>query len=80
MTREDILAIAESIDLLCGTGECAIEDGVDIRPAILEFANIIASSEREACAKICDGYNTDDNRGSNWAAECADDIRARSNP
>ena len=41
------------------------------REAILDFAKLVAEAEREACAKLCDGWlhaNGDD---------CADAIRAR---
>ena len=39
------------------------------------FAVLVASAEREACAKVCDGYS--DGRHANMADLCAEAIRAR---
>ena len=41
------------------------------------FAVLVASAEREACAKVCDGYS--DGRHANMADLCAEAIRARGN-
>jgi hypothetical protein len=40
------------------------------------FAALVASHEREACAKVCDGM---DHNGVMIAADCAAAIRARGN-
>ena len=45
--------------------------------AIEAFADLIRADEREACAKVCDGYS--DGRHANMADLCAEDIRAREN-
>ena len=42
---------------------------------LLRFAKLIAEHEREACAKICDGYS--DGRHANMADLCAEGIRER---
>ena len=42
---------------------------------IVAFATLVASAEREACAKVCDGYS--DGRHANMADLCAEAIRAR---
>ena len=42
---------------------------------IVAFATLVASAEREACAKLCDGYS--DGRHANMADLCAEAIRAR---
>ena len=39
------------------------------------FAKLVAEKEREACAKVCDGYS--DGRHANMADLCAEAIRAR---
>ena len=39
------------------------------------FAKLVADHEREACAKVCDGYS--DGRHANMADLCAEAIRAR---
>jgi hypothetical protein len=44
-------------------------------PVVIRFATLVASAEREACAKICDGYS--DGRHANMADLCAEAIRAR---
>ena len=67
MTKEDIIRMA-------------IEAGWDAHHAefdtrIQTFAALVASAEREACAKVCDGYS--DGRHANMADLCAEAIRAR---
>ena len=67
MTKEDIIRMA-------------IEAGWDAHHAefdtrIQTFAVLVASAEREACAKVCDGYS--DGRHANMADLCAEAIRAR---
>ena len=67
MTKEDIIRMA-------------IEAGWDTHHAefdtrIQTFAALVASAEREACAKVCDGYS--DGRHANMADLCAKAIRAR---
>ena len=42
---------------------------------LIKFANIVAETEREACAKICDEF--DDYTAQNKADMCAEMIRAR---
>ena len=69
MTKEDIIRMA-------------IEAGWDAHHAefdtrIQTFAALVASAEREACAKVCDGYS--DGRHANMADLCAEAIRAREN-
>ena len=67
MTEEDIIRMA-------------IEAGWDAHHAefdtrIQTFATLVASAEREVCAKVCDGYS--DGRHANMADLCAEAIRAR---
>ena len=59
MTREDIIRIAE-------------ENGiVIIGEAMFRFAALVAAAEREACAKVCEGWLHAD------GDQCANAIRAR---
>ena len=44
---------------------------------IERFAALVAAVEREACAKICDGYTEYGDPITNWAVDCAAAIRAR---
>ena len=67
MTKEDIIRMA-------------IEAGWDTHHAefdtrIQTFAALVASAEREACAKVCDSFQARD--VGMQPAECAGAIRAR---
>ena len=66
MTREEIIDMAKK----CGWDNPAI----NMSP-LYEFAKLVAEKEREACAKVCDGYS--DGRHANMADLCAEAIRAR---
>ena len=67
MTKE------EMIELACQTFGGIIKKGE--RKNFLAFAKLVADHEREACAKVCDGYS--DGRHANMADLCAEAIRAR---
>jgi hypothetical protein len=73
MNREDIIRIAQEAGLHIATD-------VNWMPIVgLEyaekFAALVASAEREACAKVCD--DLDKMRGYSYADKCAAAIRAR---
>ncbi len=52
-----------------------IDEGMDGDLAcLMQFANLVAAAEREACAKLCD--EVDDGR-EDLSAKCAAAIRAR---
>ena len=62
MTREDIVRMAKEVGM----------ESFDICVELDDFAALVASAEREACAKLCWSQRK------YWDAEaCADDIRAR---
>ena len=68
MTREDIIRMAQ---------ESWVFPEAHI-PNILEFANLIAAVEREACAKVCDELVLEHpGRADLTAKQCAAAIRAR---
>jgi hypothetical protein len=67
MNREDIIRMAEK----CGIPE--FENNESQANNIMRFAALVASAEREACAKVCDDLWEDDGT----AYECAEAIRAR---
>ena len=73
MTREEIIDMAKQ----AGFVDYELDDGTtnafDVRYEA--FAVLVASAEREACAKVCDGYS--DGRHANMADLCAEAIRAR---
>ena len=76
MTREDIILLAQ--EAVIGVPN---ENPFDFRLLQIEtierFAALVAAAEREACAKICDGYKEYGDPITNWAVDCAAAIRAR---
>ena len=83
MTREDIICMAQEAKLLgeFDTAECIVQNGIEIwlfgergMNELTQFATLVASAEREACAKACEDAITNDWEG---AVQCAEDIRAR---
>ena len=67
MNREDIIRMAEKAGLLA--------EFHGVFPSIERFAALVASAEREACAKVCDAFQARD--VGMQPAECAGAIRAR---
>jgi hypothetical protein len=68
MNREDIVRMAKEAGM----------ESFNICVELDDFAALVASAEREACAKVCedlDAWNMDDP-----ASTAATAIRARSNP
>ena len=47
--------------------------------ALEAFAELVRAEEREACAKVCDWYVDYSSNPMNFAENCAQEIRARSN-
>ena len=79
MTNEDIIRIAQQAGLHIATD-------VNWMPVIsleyaVKFAELVASAEREACAKLCETIgNTQANMNETWRNGCRDaatEIRAR---
>ena len=73
MTREEIIEMAKQAGFLDYELDDGTTDAFDKRYEA--FAVLVASAEREACAKVCDGYS--DGRHANMADLCAEAIRAR---
>ena len=73
MTREEIIEMAKQSGFLDYELDDGTTDAFDKRYEA--FAVLVASAEREACAKVCDGYS--DGRHANMADLCAEAIRAR---
>ena len=46
---------------------------------LMQFAELIARQEREACAKLCDEIATEDGWEGGYAYRCVEAIRARGN-
>jgi hypothetical protein len=76
MTKEDIIRMAREAGEAEGMAEFVFH------PVIERFAALVASAEREACARVCDDINaiykwpqdTAERVASQW---CADAIRLR---
>ena len=75
MTQEEIIEMARQAGFLDYELDDGTTDALDKRYEA--FAVLVASAEREACAKVCDGYS--DGRHANMADLCAEAIRARGN-
>ena len=75
MTREEIIQMARQAGFVDYELDDGTTDAFDKRYEA--FAVLVASAEREACAKVCDGYS--DGRHANMADLCAEAIRARGN-
>jgi len=46
---------------------------------LVNFATLVASAEREACAKVCNEIATEDGWEGGYAYRCVEAIRARGN-
>ena len=73
MTQEEIIDMARQ----AGFVDYELDDGTThaFDKRYEAFAKLVARHEREACAKVCDGYS--DGRHANMADLCAEAIRAR---
>ena len=69
MNKEDIIRMAQEAGEAEGMAEFVFH------PVIERFAALVASAEREACAKVCDAFQARD--VGMQPAECAGAIRAR---
>ena len=70
MTRDDIIRMARE----AGAHEKHLVMYMDFDD-LERFAALVAATEREACAKVCEDHGT-----SNTTKACAQAIRARSTP
>ena len=69
MKKEDIIRMAQE----CGIPE--YENNESQAENIIRFAALVASAEREACAKVCETVNWYDSKA--WASDIAAAIRAK---
>lgn len=80
MTRDDIIRMAQEADLVTWLPNSNFSDGIwwieahEVGSELEAFAALVASAEREACAKACENVITNDWEG---AVDCAEAIRAR---
>lgn len=91
MTQDGVVKLAKSlgaVELLTGEGAIAHPECLIVRFDVLErLANLVASAEREECAKVCDDLSDRDygpygqdaeDRDSDASMQCAQMIRLRS--
>jgi len=69
MNREDIIRMAREV----GLPHWYETEGIVNEALLIKFANLVASAEREACAKVCEDAPEPD------GADLAERIRARGN-
>ena len=77
MTRDDIIRMARESNLMSVKFSTALEE---MWVGQLErFANLVASEEREACARVCENIYEGDEACGDWPTPemCAEAIRAR---
>ena len=78
MNREDIICMARKAGLCDANGEDA--DSVNIAGHLERFAALVAATEREECARVCEArFMGDMTREDMEARRCAAAIRARGN-
>jgi hypothetical protein len=68
MNRDDIIRIAQEAGAFFD-GDCSVYDMPE--HCFEKFAALVAAAEREACAKLCDGWMHANGN------DCAEAIRAR---
>jgi hypothetical protein len=73
MTQDEIIEMAQQCGLI---GMRPHLDGI-YSEALEAFAKLVAAKEREACAKVCEEYETDNDITATWLNIIADAIRAR---
>jgi hypothetical protein len=76
MTREDIIRMAQEAGFDYSGAELSWES-VICTEELERFANLVAFAEREACAKVCEEYETENDITTTWLNIVAEGIRAR---
>ena len=81
MTRDDIIRMAKEVgfnQVLATTAgaDVWIDDGFYVEE-LERFTALVAAAEREACAKVCDDIDAENDGLDMLATVCADAIRAR---
>jgi ubiquitin-protein ligase len=75
MNKEDIIRMAREAELICEeTAQTQWKEEYDLTPILERFAVLVASAEREECAKVVDAWS-DWHGGTEVLAKA---IRARS--
>ena len=75
MNREDIIRMAREAGFNVEKGYLLRITGID--EDLERFAALVASAEREACAKVCEEYETNNDIAETWLNIVSEVIRAR---
>jgi len=70
MTQDEIIKMARQ------AGWSYMESGMD-KQRLEAFAKLVAEKEREACAKVCEEYETNNDIADTWLNIVSEVIRAR---
>ena len=73
MNRDDISRMALEV----GLPHWYHTDGIVNEERVIAFAALVASAEREACAKVCEEYETNNDIAETWLNIVSEVIRAR---
>ena len=73
MNRDDIIRMALEV----GLPHWYHTDGIVNEERVIAFAALVASAEREACAKVCEEYETNNDIAETWLNIVSEVIRAR---
>jgi hypothetical protein len=71
MTQDEIIEMARQAEF------CISPIDSVLLPKLEAFAKLVAQHEREACAKVCEEYETDNDITATWLNIVAEAIRAR---
>ena len=75
MKREDIIRMAREAGFNVEKGYLLRITGID--EDLERFAALVTSAEREACAKVCEEYETNNDIAETWLNIVSEVIRAR---
>ena len=73
MTQDEIIELALKVDLM--GHQLAYSDWYKNR--LKAFGKLVAEKEREACAKVCEEYETNNDIADTWLNIVSEVIRAR---
>ena len=77
MTQDEIIEMARQAWSDSGESWVAYGWFEDRAKALEAFAKLIAEAEREACAKVCEEYETNNDIADTWLNIVSEVIRAR---
>ena len=73
MNKEEVIRMAREV----GLPHWYETEGIVNEALLIKFAALVASAEREACAKVCEEYETNNDIAETWLNIVSEVIRAR---